>query len=114
MANLATADVTVIEAWRTGNTNGKRNKVRRVKWTNTTAGGGTNRLLASAFGFDKILKCSPILLDGTTKKIYAAVPSADGSEILVADLTVATDADRAKAIDLATSTDYAYCTIEGV
>jgi hypothetical protein len=114
MANLTSANVTVISSWTTGSTNGKRNKVRRVKWTSTTAGGGTNRLLASAFGYTKILNCSSILLDATTKKIYPAVPSADGSEILVMDPAAVTDADRDKVIDLATSTDYAHITLEGV
>lgn len=114
MANLTSANVTVIESWLTGSTSGKRNKVRKVKWTSTTAGGGTNKLLASAFGYTKILNCSSILLNATTKTIYPAVPSADGSEILVCDPAVSTDADRGKAIDLATSTDYAYITLEGV
>lgn len=114
MADLLASNVTILESWRTGATNGKRNIVRSVKWTGTTAGGGTNRLLASSFGFTKIIKCSNILLDATTKSIYLAMPSSDGSEILVADPSVGTDADRAKAIDLATSTDYAYATIEGV
>ena len=85
MANLSSANVTVVESWLTGSTSTRRNKVRRVKWTSTTAGGGTNRLLATAFGFTKILNCSSILLDATTKKIYPAVPSSNGSEILVMD-----------------------------
>ena len=114
MANLLPANVTVIDSWLTGSTSGKRNKVRRVKWTGTTAGGGTNKLVASAFGYTKILRCSSILLDASTKTIYPAVPSADGSEILVCSPAVVTDGDRAKAIDLATSTDYAFITLEGV
>jgi len=114
MANLSSANVTVVESWLTGSTSTRRNKVRKVKWTSTTAGGGTNKLLATAFGFTKILNCSSILLDATTKKIYPAVPSSDGSQVLVMDPAVVTDANRDNAIDLATSTDYAYCTIEGV
>jgi len=114
MASLLSTNVVVTDSWLTGSTSGKRNKVRKVKWTGTTAGGGTNRLLASAFGYTKILNCSSILLNASTKKIYPAVPSADGSEILVMDPAVTTDGDRDKAIDLATSTDYAYITLEGV
>jgi hypothetical protein len=114
MANLLSSNVTVTSSWLTGSTSGKRNKVRRVKWTSTTAGGGTNRLLASAFGFTRILNCSSILLDASTKKVYPAVPSADGSEILVIDPAVVTDGNRDKVIDLDTSTDYAYITLEGV
>ncbi len=114
MANLLASNVTVLDSWVTGSTSSKRNKVRRVKWTGTTAGGDTNKLLASAFGFTKILHCSDILLDASTKSIHPAVPSADGSQILVMDPTTVTDANRANVADLATSTDYAYCTIEGV
>ena len=114
MADLLSTNVTVIASWVTGATNGKRNKVRSVKWTSTTAGGGTNKLLASAFGYTKILRCTHILLDSTTKKIYPAAPSADGTQILVSAPTQGTDANRADAADLATSTDYAYCVLEGV
>lgn len=114
MADLSSANVTVLDSWTTGATNGRRNKCRRVKWTGTTAGGGTNKLLASAFGFTKILRCSNILLDGSTKEVYPATPSADGSQILVSNTEQGTDASRANAADLATSTDYAYCTLEGV
>lgn len=114
MADLVSTNVTVISSWTTGATNGKRNKVRQVKWTSTTAGGGTNKLVASAFGFTKILRCSNILLDSSTKKIYPAMPSADGSQVLVTDPAQATDANRDNVADLATSTDYAYMTLEGV
>ena len=114
MADLLSTNVTVIESWVTGSTNGKRNKCRRVKYTSTTAGGATNRLLASAFGYTKILRCSNILLDSTTKKIYPASPSADGTLVLVTNPAQVTDANRADAADLATSTDYAYLTLEGV
>lgn len=108
MANLSSANVTVLASWRTGATNGKRNIVKSVKWTNTTAGDGTDKLLASAFGLAKIIKCSNVLLDATSKLIIPAVPSADGSEILTADPTDGT------LNSVATSTDYAYATIEGV
>lgn len=114
MSDLANADVTVVDAWTNGGTNGRRNKVLHVKFTNTTAGGGTNRLLATAFGLTKILRCSNILLDATAKAIYPAVPSADGSEVLTFDPTESTDGDRATPADIATSTDYAYITVEGV
>jgi hypothetical protein len=114
MADLSSSNVTVLDFWKTGGTSTKRNTVKRVKWTSTTAGGTSNKLLATAFGFTKILNASHILLDASTKKIYPAVPAADGSYLLVAAPTQATDANRADVADLATSTDYAYCTIEGV
>ena len=114
MADLLSTNVTVLDSWTTGSTNGKRNRCRRVKWTGTTAGGASNRLLASAFGYTKILRCSNILLDTTTDKIYPAAPSADGSMVLVSLPTNATDANRADVGDLATSTDYAYITLECV
>lgn len=114
MANLSSTNVTTIESWSSGGTNGRRNKVKSVKWTSTTAGGASNLLLASAFGFTKILRCSNVLLDSSTKKIYPAVPNAAGTAIHTILPTDATDASRASVADLATSTDYAYCVIEGV
>ncbi len=114
MADLVSTNVTVLDSWTTGSTNGKRNKCRRVKWTATTAGGASNRLLASAFGYTKILRCSNILLDSSTKKVYPAVPNSDGSVIYASKPENATDATRADPVDVATSTDYAYCTLEGV
>lgn len=114
MADLLASNVTVLDAWLTGDTSGKRNTVRRVKWTGTTAGGYTNKLLATALGFTKILRCTNILLDSATKKVYPAVPSADGTLIAAIDPAQITDANRADAADVATSTDFAYCTIEGV
>lgn len=113
MADLASTNVTVISSWTTGGTNGRRNKVKQVKWTSTTAGGDSNKLLASAFGFNKILRSSNVLLDASTKKIYPAAPSADGSRLNISAPTNATDANRADVADLATSSDYAYATIEG-
>jgi hypothetical protein len=114
MADLLAANVTMVKSWTTGGTTGKRNKVRQVKWTGTTAGGATNRLLATALGFTKIIRASNILLDSSTKKIYSTVPSSDGLVLYVSAPTDATDATRANVADLATSTDYAYCTIEGL
>lgn len=114
MADLVSTNVTILDSWRTGATNGKRNIVRHVKWTSTTAGGVTNKLLASALGFTKILKCSNILLDASTKAVFPAVPAADGTYIIASNPAQATDANRTDPADIATSTDYAYCTIEGV
>lgn len=114
MADLLAANVTVIDAWKTGGTGTKRNTVKRVKWTSTTAGGDTNKLLASALGFNKILNCSHVLLASSTVKVYPAAPSADGSRINVSAPTQVTDANRADVADLATSTDFAYCTVEGI
>lgn len=114
MADLLAANVTNIASWRTGGLNGKRNIVKQVKWTGTTAGGTSNKLLASALGLTKVLKCSNILLDASTKAVFPAVPSADGTYIIATNPAQATDANRTDPADIATSTDYAYCTIEGV
>jgi len=114
MANLLASNVTVLDAWTTGDTSSKRNVVKRVKWTGTTAGGATNLIVATALGLTKILRCSNILLDATTKQVFPAVPNADGSAIFASNPAQGTDANRADPADIATSTDYAYCTIEGV
>jgi hypothetical protein len=113
MADLSAANVTVLASWSTGNANGRRNKVKRVKWTGTTAGGATDKLLASAFGFRVILKSSSVLLDSSTKKIYPSVPSADGTILFLSNPAEATDANRANVANVATSTDFAYVTLEG-
>jgi hypothetical protein len=114
MADLLASNVTVLDAWTTGDTSSKRNVVKRIKWTSTTAGGYTNKLVATAFGLVKILRCGNILLDAATKQVYPAVPSADGAIIVASNPAQATDANRADPADIATSTDFAYCTIEGV
>ena len=114
MANLASSNVTTIASWTNGGLNSRRNIVKQVKWTSTTAGGTSNKLLATSFGLSKILNASNILLDASTKKIYPTAVASDGSYLLVMDPAQATDANRPNVADLATSTDYAYCTIEGL
>jgi hypothetical protein len=113
MANLSSANVTVIEWWYSGGVNGRRNVVKVCKYTGTTAGGASNQLVASAFGLARVNRCSNIFLDSSTKKVYPAAPSTDGSYIGVTAPTQGTDANRADLADLATSTDYAYITVEG-
>lgn len=113
MADLLASNVTTIASWREGGANGQRRLVKRVKWTSTTAGSTANKLLASAFGLKVIESCGHVLLDASTKRLFPAVPSADGSHILLANLADATDASRNAAADLATSTDFAFCEIAG-
>lgn len=112
MADLLASNVTILNSWTDGTPTGKRNKVRQVKWTSTTAGGASNRLLASALGFTKIIRASNILLDSSTKHCIPTVPSADGTVLYACSLS--TDNLESTIGDVATSTDYAYCTIEGV
>ncbi len=113
MADLAKANVTILSAYSSGGVNGKARKVIRAKFTSTTAGGTTNKLVASAFGLRVIERCSNIFLDAATKRMYPAVPAPDGTYITTYDPNQATDANRNIPADIATSTDSAYVSVEG-
>lgn len=113
MADVAASNVTILSTWNEGGVSGKRHVVARAKWTGVTAGGVTNRVLASAFGFRQIFDCSDVLLDASTKKVYPAEPSADGTMILLSNPNQATDANRADVADLAVGSDSAYITLRG-
>lgn len=101
MANLASAAVTVLEAWTEGGLNGKRNAAKRVTLTLTGQGGTTNQITAEALGFQKILSCSNAINAGQDE-IFPAVPSVDGLSILliVASETAHTPGDVTDTVTL--------------
>jgi len=88
MANVSTS--TVIAVWSEGNTNGKRRKCVIADLSGTfTAGGSTNKILATAFGLTKIESCSNGVLDDNSL-IYILAPSNDGSYLMVTRVQEAT------------------------
>lgn len=99
MADLTASDVTTVRSWTEGGTTGKNRKGALLKLVLTTMGSDTNKIPASALGFTKIESCSNAVASDDTK-VYPAVPSNDGLNILLVDLTNVTDANRADPADI--------------
>ena len=116
MANLGSADVTVVEDMiETGVQTSRRRGARRsVKGRYTLVlggqGSGTNTIPASALGLTRITSCSNFTKSDDTL-IVAAAPSAAGSMILLANLAQGTDANRDDPADF-TGTFVGY--VEGI
>jgi hypothetical protein len=99
MGALTASGVTILASYRSGGNTGKRTLHRQLQLALTGQGGASNTIAASALGFTRIEGCSN-LLDTNTHEIYPAVPSEDGLAIYLANLTQATDANRAVAADV--------------
>lgn len=99
MADLASSAVTILKSWTEGGTNGRQYSCRRVKLVLTGQGTTTNAIPASVLLLTTILECSNFITsdDGF---IYLASPSVDGSELYLADMSVATDAVRDVPVDV--------------
>lgn len=98
MANLAASAVTVEAVYSLGDKTGKLQGVRKhLKLALSGQGGGTNKIGAAALGLSKIRACGVFIT--SADKIIPATPSYDGSEVLLAALTEATDANRANPAD---------------
>jgi len=113
MADLLAANVTTISAYRIGGTSSKSRLRKRIRYTNTTAGTAANKLLASAMGLRVIEECSGVFFDAATKAVYPAVPSADGSYVVLTNPNQVTDANRTDLFDLATGASNAYLSVTG-
>lgn len=109
MADLAASGVTVSASWTAGAVTGKRHVEKLVKLVLTGQGTTTNKIPASALGLTKIESCSNGVKDDDTK-IYPAVPSNDGKNLLLMDVTNATDASRAAPADI---TATIFITVQG-
>lgn len=99
MANLAASGVTIERVFREGGLLGKERLKMIVSVVLSSMGTTTNKIPASAFGLQKIEECSNLVKSDNTV-IVVAVPSADGSLILLANLAQATDANRSNPADL--------------
>jgi hypothetical protein len=113
MASLAASNVTVISAYFCAGNNGRRNVRKLCSITGITVGGQTNKILASAFGLQRLDVCTNLFLDATADKVYPTAIAPDGSYLVLTAPTQATDANRADPADLAIGSDVAYITVEG-
>lgn len=109
MPDLAATGVTVVRSWSEGGLYGKDRVGILAALTLSAMGSNTNKIPASAFGLQKIEECSNAVKSDNTA-IVVACASADGSRVVLADLTQATDANRATPADL---TGTFYITVHG-
>ena len=93
MADLAVTAVTIERAWSEGGINGKDLSARQVTLVLTGQGGTTNKIPASVLALSKIEQATNFILS-TDLKVYTAVPDYAGANLLLVDLTQATDANR--------------------
>ncbi len=98
MAALKSSAVTVTRGWVQPGT-GIKLTTKQLTLVLTGQGGGTNTIDASTIGFTKILSCSNAIKSDDAV-IVAAVPSYDGSKILLANLAQGTDANRDDPADI--------------
>jgi len=98
MAALASSAVTFVRGWKQPGT-GVQLVTKQLTLVLTGQGGTTNTIDASTIGFQKIFDCSNAVKSDNSV-IVPAVPSYDGSKILLANLAQATDASRDDAADI--------------
>lgn len=93
MADLAKSAVTVLNQWTEGGLNGKRVSCRQVSLVLTAQGSTANKIPASVLGLKSIEQCTTFVKSDNAK-VYIASPDAAGVNLLLVDLTQATDANR--------------------
>jgi hypothetical protein len=101
MASLTSASVTQVDAWSEGGTHGKKRSVIRFTFTTLGSpgnGSAANPIPAAAFGLTKITEVGP-LFNTTDTQLVIGVPDATGANLLLFNMTVATDANRATSVD---------------
>jgi hypothetical protein len=99
MADLAASAVTIERSWTEGGTNGLEVSCRQVTLVLTGQGGTTNKIPASVLALTKIEQSSVFVKSDDTK-VYPATPDYAGANLLLNDLTQATDANRALPADI--------------
>ena len=110
MADLAKSAVVIRDSWWEGGAPlTKKTKVLKCTVTTASMGTTTNKLLATAFGLTEIRETTPWQKDDNTIGTMA-IPSYDGSMVLLYDLSNATDATRDAPVDL---TGVFRCIIKG-
>ena len=82
MANLAQSAVVIERAWTEGGTTGKELSCRLVTLTLTGQGDTTDKILASVLSLTKIEQAT-LFVKNDNSVIYKAVPSYDGSMLLL-------------------------------
>lgn len=99
MANLAASAVTIEKAWTEGDVSGKRVSARQVTLVLTAQGTVANAIPVSVLQLSVLEQAGPFVSDDNTK-IYLGVPTYDGSQLLLMNPAVVTDADRVKPADI--------------
>ena len=92
MSNLAQSAVVIERAWTEGGTTGKELSCRQVTLTLTGQGTTTNKILASVLSLTKIEQATHFVKSDNTV-VYHAVPSYDGSMLLLSVVAADTPAD---------------------
>lgn len=84
MADLLRSNVTVLDTWTEGGTNGRRYSTLRIQAAATAAGAGTatNKIPAAAFGMSSIIDTTEWVASDNSAVVSAA-PNYTGSEILL-------------------------------
>ena len=99
MADLAASAVTVNDIWWDGDRFGKQKwLVKDMTLVLTGQGTDTNSILASTLGFSEIHQIVTCIADDD--RIQPASPSYDLEKVLLYNVEVATDANRADPVDI--------------
>lgn len=99
MADLAASAVTIERAWTEGGVSGKEVAVRQVTLVLTAQGTLTNKIPAAVLSLSKIEQASGFQADDNSA-MYPAAPSYDGANLLLYDMSNATDATRDAPADI--------------
>lgn len=98
MADLAASAVTVNDAWTEGGTSGKRIRCLDVTLVLTGQGTTTNKIPASVLRLKSILTAEGFRRD--SNEAILALPSYDGSSLLLIDLAAAAGASHDNPSDI--------------
>lgn len=99
MPDLSATGVTIVRAWHEGGPGLKDRVAVIANIVLSAMGGNVNRIPAAAFGLRVLEGCTnAVRADGGA--VVVAGVTADGSRVVLADLTQATDASRATPADV--------------
>jgi hypothetical protein len=100
MSNLASSAVQVTGRWLEPIAqSGKPRHAMRAIVTLTGQGGTSNKVLATAFGLSEIEQ-NTTFIKSDNSKVYLGAPSADGSFLLLIDLTITGDSTIEVPVDV--------------
>lgn len=99
MADTTRDNIVVDRQWVETTTSSKGRIGKKVRLTNGTFGGTTNKILASSMGLSVIESCSPAVREDDSI-VYLTCPSYDGSALFLINLEQATDASRGDPADV--------------
>lgn len=92
---------TVVKAWEEGDRNGKLVRVRKIlTLTISSQGGSSNTIGDTALGFTSIDVVTPVTYTDGSSQNRAIFAWTDGTNVLLGDPQVSTDADRGEPLDM--------------